>query len=210
MTRKEKIVKAVKDHWLEHGRSPAHARAVSEALKFPEEKFYDHFASVEAVEEAIWFAFFTDTLDRLDADSATEEYGAREYLLAFYYTLFEVLKPERSYVVLRLKELGVFHIQPEFLKRFREAYIAWVKLQLAAATESREIRPRWLLSDKYPDLMWRQCAFLLHFWAKDSSEGFQDSDEAVEKAVNVGFDAMGDTLFDSALDFGKFMWNKFW
>ncbi len=39
----------------------------------------------------------------------------------------------------------------------------------------------------------------------DSSEGFQDTDALIEKAINTFFDGTGTQFFDSALDLVKFL-----
>ena len=53
-----------------------------------------------------------------------------------------------------------------------------------------------------------QFGFILNFWAKDSSAGFEKTDEAIEKGVNVTFDLFEKSALDSILDYGKFMMNN--
>ena len=71
--------------------------------------------------------------------------------------------------------------------------------------ETGEIAERMVLGDEYADWHWPQFLFLLNKWIEDKSEKHANSDQAVEKAVNLGFDIMGRNVFDSAFDFAKFM-----
>ena len=40
---------------------------------------------------------------------------------------------------------------------------------------------------------------------EDKSEEFEQTDTAIEKSVNLAFDFMAHGVFDSAFDFGKFL-----
>ncbi len=55
---------------------------------------------------------------------------------------------------------------------------------------------------------WVQLLFLLQFWLKDQSPGFEKTDMAIEKSVRTVFDLFDNTPVDSLLDFGKFLWKE--
>jgi hypothetical protein len=48
--------------------------------------------------------------------------------------------------------------------------------------------------------------FLLLFWRDDESAGFEKTDAAIEKSVNLAFDLIGKGAVDSAFDFAKFLY----
>jgi len=50
-----------------------------------------------------------------------------------------------------------------------------------------------------------QFAFVLNFWIKDQSAGFEKTDEAIEKGVNVTFDFFQRSPIDNLLEYGKFL-----
>ena len=50
--------------------------------------------------------------------------------------------------------------------------------------------------------------FLLNFWIKDTSKGFEATDAAIEKSVTLGFKLMGENMLDQVFDFGKFMFQN--
>ena len=57
------------------------------------------------LENAIWLSFFEKTISIIENDAAYPEYSVREKVLAFYYTLIEVLKENRSYVLKNFEHL---------------------------------------------------------------------------------------------------------
>jgi hypothetical protein len=50
--------------------------------------------------------------------------------------------------------------------------------------------------------------FVIGFWIKDNSQGFEKTDAAIEKAVNLSFDLLGKNIADSAFDFAKFVFAR--
>jgi hypothetical protein len=46
---------------------------------------------------------------------------------------------------------------------------------------------------------------VLRFWAQDSSDGFERTDEAIEKGFNLTIDLMSRSAVDNAIDYGKFL-----
>ena len=53
-----------------------------------------------------------------------------------------------------------------------------------------------------------QLLYILDFWVKDLSRGFESTDTAIEKSVNTSFDLMGKSVVDSVLDFAKFAYQN--
>jgi hypothetical protein len=50
--------------------------------------------------------------------------------------------------------------------------------------------------------------FILNFWVKDPSQQFEQTDVAIEKAVNTSFDLIGKTPLDTIFDFAKFLFQN--
>ena len=55
---------------------------------------------------------------------------------------------------------------------------------------------------------WLQLLFLLRFWMRDGSPGFEKTDMAIEKSVNTIFDVFDNTPLERVLDFGKFLYKE--
>jgi len=74
--------------------------------------------------------------------------------------------------------------------------------------ETREIKERKFISDKYAHGFWIQALFVLKYWIDDKSTNFEMTDAAIEKAVDVSFKLISDNTIDSLIDFGKFILAK--
>jgi len=204
----DKIRAAYKEHWLLHGTAPVSVYKFCLDLGIPEEDFYTHFGSFEALERDIWRGFLSKTIDRLQADESFAVFSAREKVLAFYYTLLEELTASRSYILLHLGKIRQLEVVPGYLKTFKPLFESFMTDIIAEGQERGEIAKRPILDKRYPQLFWLHMAFVLLFWRDDDSAGFDKTDAAVEKSVNLAFDLIGKGAVDSMLDFGKFLWQS--
>ncbi|WP_226390186.1 TetR family transcriptional regulator C-terminal domain-containing protein [Penaeicola halotolerans] len=203
------IKEAYITYLLEHGQAPASVFKFAKLLKMKEEDFYNYYNSFEGVESAIWTDIFGETKSRLDQDKTYIQYSVREKLLAFYFTWLEVLKSNRSYIQYSLQQIKEKKsLDPTVLKGFKSAFKQYAEELMSEGKETDEVVARPVISDRYADLLWMQAMFLLNFWQKDTSKGFERTDAAVEKAVNLFFDLIGKSALDSMLDFAKFIYQN--
>jgi AcrR family transcriptional regulator len=193
---------------LEHGHRPVSIYKMAQDAGITEAEFYALYNSFEALEKDIWSSFMEETLLRLNAEEVYAGYTIREKLLSFYFTWIEVLKANRSFILIvrptRIKGLS----SPGTLADFRKMYLSFVRELIAEGQETGEIMQRVFLSDRYAEGLWLQVLFVLDFWIKDDSQGFEKTDAAIEKAVNLSFDFMGRNTLDSGLDFIKFLFQN--
>lgn len=209
MEKTEKIQKAYKEYVLENGTQPPSVYIFAKKLKMPETEFYEYYNSFDAVESDAWVGYLRQTLLSLEADEAYVQYSTREKLLAFYYTWIEILKQDRSYVVYsynRLKKpvarnAGALH-------PFKNGFYNFATELMMEGRETREVVTRPVLSDRYVDGLWMQLLYVLDFWVRDLSRGFESTDTAIEKSVNTSFDLMGKSVVDSVLDYVKFVYQN--
>ena len=204
----EKIKKAYIEYVLEHGSQPSSIFKFVKDLKLKEETFYETFNSFEAVEKDIWLGMLETTISQIAQESIYEAYSVREKLLAFYYTLIEVMKKSRSYLLQTAKRPGVPDLTPYYLETFKKEFKAFVGELLAEAQETGEVQKRQYISNRYDEGIWLQFLFVLNFWMKDDSKGFEKTDAAIEKAVNLSFELMGRGPLDEVVDFAKFLWQN--
>ncbi len=200
-----RIQLAYVDYILMNGQRPPSVFKFTHDIGIKESGFYDHFGSFEGVERSVWKDFFERTLQRLLGDNAYSAFSIREKLLAFYYTLFEELKLNRSFAVFQLNQRPKAELVPGFLKDFKGAFDSYIGNLLTEGKASGEIANRPYMDKTYPRLFWVQLGFLLMFWKDDQSPAFQQTDAAVEKSVNLAFDLIGKGAVDTAFDFAKFL-----
>lgn len=203
------ILEGYQEYLLMKGENPASVYAFCQNLNISESDFYQHFSDFESVASQFWIEIFEDSVKRLESSTEWEEFMVREKLLTFYYSFFEKIKGHRSYALLTLKG-SLLGFKKEFadIKDLKADYKKWIKMLVAEGQAQGEIAGRSKLSDVYDDLFWYQFMFLLDFWRKDRSRGFEKTDEAIEKSVNLSFDLIEKNALDSAFDFGKFIFQN--
>jgi hypothetical protein len=209
ITQQEELIRtSYRKHVLLEGRRPASVFKFCNDLGITEKEFYDSYASFDAIERAIWQQYITGTLGRLQQDANFGTFSIREKVLAFYFTLAEEFKADRSFVLHQLASWRPELSQPTFLKGFRSTFDDWFAMILLEGKQTGEIAPRPFLEQQYKSLFWMHFLFVVQFWKKDDSPQFEKTDMAIEKSVNLAFDLVGKGVLDGALDFGKFLYQQ--
>ena len=195
---------------LEEGKQPASVYSFAKSLGISEADFYTAFNSFEVLEKGIFTGFHNQTVATLEADAAYAGYTVRERLLAYYFTLMQSLLANRSYVLRSMKGATpkAFSFTPELLSGMRKGFTDFASQLVAEGIQSSEIKSRPYISDKYAESLWLQLLFVLNFWLADESQGFEKTDAAIEKAVNLSMDLMGSSTVDAAFDFAKFLFQN--
>lgn len=207
---RQRIIAHYQEHLLLNGEPPASVYAFCKELEIKESEFYQYFASFTQISAAFWSSLFEENIERLENSPEYTEFTVREKLLSFYYSFFEALKDHRSYA-LKTLNTQMFSIKREIgeMDQLKKKFKIWIKTLMAEGRQRDEVADRSRLSDQYDSMFWYQFLFLLDFWRKDGSTGFERTDEAIEKTVNLSFDLIEKNALDSAFDFGKFIFQNF-
>ena len=205
---KNDIITYYMDYVLEHDHNPKTVFAFSKMNNFEEALFYMHFSSFQAIEKGIFEAFFENSINALNESEDYKIFDARNKLLSFYYTYFENLTANRSYVkhVLDkyqgdLKGLKVL----SGLKQHFTAYINTLEIQMLDIKQEQleKIQERAL-----KESAWFQLLLTMKFWLDDTSSSFEKTDIFIEKSVNTNFDVIDIAPLKSVLDLGKFLFKE--
>jgi AcrR family transcriptional regulator len=198
------------DYLRRHGHAPKTVFAFADAQGITEGEFYRHYASFAVIDRETWADFGREAREQAAQEPAWQGYGTREKLLAFYYTLLEILKNNRSFVLLTLgrSQRRQPALIPKVLGKFEAEFKDFVEELLHQGRSTGEVASRPFLQDGYGRIFLRQLQFILLFFVRDESANFERTDAAVEKAVTLSFDLVGRNTFDSALDFGRFLLHK--
>lgn len=196
------------DYVLENDRQPSTVYSFAKNYHFEEASFYKYFGSFQAVEKAIFEAFFKQATDLLEKNKDYEKFDAKNKLLSFYYTFFEILTANRSYVLRALesdnKQLKSVRALSK-LKRVFSAYIEGLHIEPIGFKEDRleKIQNRGI-----KETAWFQLLVTIKFWLDDTSASFEKTDIFIEKSVNASFDLIDTTRLKSLVDFGKFFFKE--
>ena len=204
---KDRIKQAYLDFVRNEGHPPKSVFKLTQQLGFAEAEFYQYYPNFEAIDREIWADFGRQARETAAAEPVWEGYGSREKLLAFYYTLLEILKGNRSYALMSLRRSlhRIPALSPRVLDDFRQDFELFVSDLLRDGRVTGEIANRPLVQEGYPRFFWQQVLFVLGFFAKDDTVNFERTDAAVEKAVTLSFDLVGRNTLDSAVDFVRFL-----
>lgn len=204
---KAQIKQAYLDFVRLHNQPPASVYIFTNQLTIPEVEFYQFYPNFAAIDRDIWADYGREAREKAALEPVWATYGAREKLLAFYYTLLELLKQNRSYALLSLRRsLSRMPGQvPQVLEDFEREFKDFVMGILDEGRRTGEVASRAFVTQSYPRFFYRQALFVLGYFAKDESTNFERTDAAVEKAVTLSFDLVGRNSFDSAVDFVRFL-----
>lgn len=196
------------DYVLEHNEKPKSVYAFSKANNFQESQFYDYFGSFEAIEKHIFKAFFDNSLEGLENNSDYQSFDARNKLLSFYFTFFENLTANRSYVVYALKghekSLKTLNYLSE-LKRSFNSYIGNLDIETIDIKQEKFDK---IQQKALQESAWIQLLLAIKFWIDDTSAGFEKTDIYIEKSVNTSFDILNIAPLKSVIDLGKFLFKE--
>lgn len=201
----ESIQKAYIDHVLTEGAEPKSVYIFAKKQKMTEAEFYNYFGSFQALEQNIWADVAQKTITEIKAQEVWPEYSAREKALSYFYAFFELLKQQRSFAVYSVKKQPRMLSTPPVFADLRTIFENFCNEILNEGLESGELSDRKFFSKRYKDALWVQFGFVLHFWINDSSAGFEKTDEAIEKGVNVTFDLFQRSPIDNLFEYGKFL-----
>lgn len=201
----ESIRAAYIDYVLTEGREPESVYKFAKKNKLTEAEFYNFFGSFEGLEQNIWAGFTGLTIAEIKTQEIWTQYSAREKALSFFYSFFELLKANRSFAVYSFKKAPRGLGTPRVFDTAKTAFENFADEILNEGLESGELSDRKFFSKKYKDALWLQVGFVLNFWMNDSSAGFEKTDEAIEKGVNVTFDLFQRSPIDNLFEYGKFL-----
>ncbi len=163
---REALIAAYMSTTLEEERFPTSVYKFCKELKIDEADFYAHFGSLEGLQKGIWISFFNQTYALLEKDSSFEEYGNREKMLSFFFTFFELLGLNRSYVLFALGQQSQPMQRMDQLKGLRKAVRAFAKELIEDANAERPSRITRRNPEVFSEGAWLQLLFLLRFWSQ--------------------------------------------
>lgn len=201
----EGIRKAYIDFVLTEGHQPKSVYIFAKKNKMTEAEFYQHFGSFDALEASVWSGFALNTLIEVRGQEVWGEYSSREKALSWFYAFFELLKGSRSFAVYSINKQPKSFSTPLVFEGLKEIFEGFAEEIIKEGIESNELSDRKFFSNRYKDALWIQFVFVLNFWINDSSAGFEKTDEAIEKGVNVTFDLFQRSPIDNLFEYGKFL-----
>lgn len=205
---KNKLIELYMDYVLENGEEPGTIYQFSKINKFSETEFYKFFGSFEGLKKGIWEKFFEHTLEVMQKSAEYSSFNSREKMLTLYFTFFEILTANRSYVLFTLKGKKPMLNNLLELKGLRREIKNFAIDLIRQDNATKEVKLLKKSETIFSEAAWIQLMFLLRFWMEDNSPQFESTDVAIEKSVNTVFDVFDNTPLERVLDLGKFLWKE--
>lgn len=173
-----------------------------------ENEFYQEYSSFEYLKTTIYSKFVSETVRLISESEDYASLSTREQLLSFYYTFFELLTANRTYVVLTLKENKEKLDTLKSLNGLRTEFKKYIE---TLSIDKMSIPQELLNSFKdkaIGEVAVLQLVFTLKFWLNDTSSGFEKTDSLIEKSVKASFEIVDSLPSESIFDLGKFLFKE--
>lgn len=205
---KEKIVSLYMNYVLENGEKPKSVYLFAKLNDFTETEFYAFFGTIESVEKEIFKMFLEMTVELIHKDENYADYDMKSKMLSFYFTFFELLTANRSYVSMSLRE---HENQLKNLMQLSSLRTSFKKYVAEIITDDYLIKQEKIQDFQKKAIQesaWIQLLLTLKFWLEDESPAFEKTDIYIEKSVKLSFELMNIAPIDSLIDFGKFIFKE--
>ncbi|MBS1645648.1 MAG: TetR/AcrR family transcriptional regulator [Bacteroidetes bacterium] len=199
------LAEAYSDYLLEQGSAPKTVHAFAKIVEIEEAEFYRHFSSFASLEASIFQSFFDNALS-LTLKEKEAGLDLPNELLSFYFSFFEILKANRSLVLLLLHQRPLLR-NAACLKALRRSFLQYIDglpLPMGVLGKLKEERLETIIQKGKGEGAWLQFMSFLDFWLQDDSPSFEKTDAFIEKSVQLGFRLMENPLLDELFDLGKF------
>jgi AcrR family transcriptional regulator len=204
----DQIIAKYIDYVLEQEAVPKSIFKFCKTAGITESDFYRCYGSIEALRKGIWKKFYTHTESLLLKNKEYASYTSQDKMLTFFYSFFELLTLNRSYVLFTLHNERNLLEKLDELKGLRKLLRGFAM----ALIEEGNVRKTLKITQHNPMLFgegaWFEFLFILKFWLDDDSAGFEKTDMAIEKSINTIFDIFDNTPIDNIVDFGKFLFKE--
>lgn len=204
----EDVISFYMDYILEHGKQPKTVYAFANEHNLDEQLFYQHFSSFQALEKDIFKAFFDHTISVLEKSDDYNSFDARNKLLSFYFTFFENLTANRSYVVFALGHHKNSLKSLKLLSELKQAFTSYIENLDIELVDVKQEQINRIQTRGLKESAWLQLLLTIKFWMDDTSKSFEKTDIFIEKSVNTSFDLLDIAPLKSLIDFGKFMFKE--
>ena len=169
------------EYTLEHNAAPKSVYIFAKKYNFQEEIFYKYFGNFDALEQTIFKTFFDNTKTLLEKSDDYKSYESRNQLLSFYYSFFELLTANRSYVVYALEDNKNNLTKSKSLKRLKHSFTKYVESLNIPLLEIKQETLDKIQNTTLKETAWLQFSLTMKYWLKDTSPSFEKTDSFMAK-----------------------------
>lgn len=205
---KTAIISMYMEYVLEHEVMPKSVYKFCKRNAIGEAVFYENFGSLAGLQSEIWTAFYENTESLIEKNKAYDSFSNKEKMLTFFYSFFELLTLNRSYVLFALQSEGALLKSMKQLSGLRKKIRGFAAELIEDGNSEKKLRITRHNPKVFSEGAWLQFLFLLNFWMEDNSAGFEKTDLAIEKSIHTIFDVFDNMPLNNIIDFGKFLFKE--
>ncbi len=205
---KDKIVSLYMNYRLENNDKPKSVYQFAKTNSFDETEFYSFFGTLESVEKEIFKMFLEKAIALIQKDPSYATYDMKNKMLSFYFTFFEMLSANRSYVVMSLKEHQNQLKNVMQLSSLRIGFKNYITKIMTDEVRTQYEKFQNFQEKAIQETAWIQFLLTMKFWLDDESPAFEKTDIYIEKSVKATFELMNIAPLESLIDFGKFIFKE--
>jgi len=202
------IISCYIEYVLENNKQPNSVYMFSKDYNFEEKEFYNFFGSFFALEKSIFKEFHNQTISLLEKSDDYNSIKSRDKLLTYYFSFFEILTVNRSYVIYSLESKKSKLKNLEVLKDFKKSFDEYISSLDIETIDLQKDSLNKIQEKIITESAWAQLMITLKFWLNDDSSNFEKTDILIEKSVKASFDLMDSTPTKSIIDLCKFLWKE--
>ena len=202
------IIAMYMDYVLEHEIVPKSVYKFCKVNDIDESMFYQYFGSVAGIQKAIWNAFYSNTEALITKNKDYDSFSNKDKMLTFFFSFFELLTLNRSYVLFAMNTESNLMKNMEQLKGLRKHVKSFASELIEDGNATKNLKITKHNPRLFSEGAWVQLLFILKFWMDDDSPGFEKTDVAIEKSIHTAFDVFDNTPLDNIIDFGKFLFKE--
>jgi AcrR family transcriptional regulator len=204
----DQIITKYIDYVLEQEVVPKSIFKFCRTVGITESDFYQYYGSIEALRKGIWKKFYTNTESLLLKNKEYAGFTNKDKMLAFFYSFFELLTLNRSYVLFTLHNERSLLGKLDQLKGLHKHIRSFAMTLIEESNAHKTLKITQHNPMLFAEGVWFEFLFILKFWLDDDSAGFEKTDMAIEKSINTIFDIFDNTPIDNIVDFGKFLFKE--
>ena len=204
----QQIISSYMDEVLSDESTAQSVYAFAKRHNFEEADFYQFFNGFEHLQEEIFATFGRNTIEMIEQSSDYAQYETQQKLLSFYFTFFELLTANRSYMMAQLKGNKDKLSSLRVLGALRRVFVQYVERLGVVRVDFKNDQLNRLRDKGVSESLWVQLLITLKFWMDDRSKGFEKTDIFIEKSIKAQFDLIDTAPVHSVYDLAKFLWKE--
>jgi len=192
-----------------NGKAPVSVFQFCEDCGLSERQFFDEFSDFDHLKEEILGDYWKNTVSKLEEQEFYQNTNDEEKFLAVAYGFFENLKDQRSFF---LNFFGDWNSPKDLFhgfRNFREVVLKYIDQLDLPSTDLGIPQINKPIEKLNSNALFLNLIFVLHYWVKDRSKGFEKTDALIEKLFTLSFDMMETNSLKKVIDLGKFLVSDF-